>query len=108
MKVEVLAVYPHAHHLGKDIQGFAVLPDGKRKWLIRIKSWELNWQAVYRYKQPISPPRGTMITMRYTYDNSAENARNPNRPPRLVVAGNRSSDEMADLWLQVLPRVGKI
>jgi len=58
VKVEVLAVYPHAHYLGKDIQGFAVLPDGKRKWLIRIKSWDLNWQAVYRYKQPISRREG--------------------------------------------------
>jgi tetratricopeptide (TPR) repeat protein len=41
--------------------------------------------------------------MRYTYDNSEDNLANPNDPPRRVVAGNRSSDEMAHLWLQVLP-----
>ena len=42
--------------------------------------------------------------MRWTYDNSASNPRNPSTPPRRVVAGNRSSDEMAHLWVQVLPR----
>jgi Flp pilus assembly protein TadD len=101
---DVLGVYPHAHYLGKDIQGLATLPDGTRKWLIRITRWDLNWQAVYKYARPIFLPRGTVISMRYTYDNSADNERNPNRPPRRVVAGDKSSDEMGHLWLQVLPR----
>jgi Tfp pilus assembly protein PilF len=42
--------------------------------------------------------------MRYSYDNSDENALNPNDPPKRVIGGNRSTDEMAHLWLQVLPR----
>ena len=41
--------------------------------------------------------------MRYLFDNSAGNARNPSTPPRRVVFGPRSSDEMAQLMLQVLP-----
>lgn len=104
LEMEVLGVYPHAHYLGKDLQGFATLPDGTKKWLIHIKDWDLNWQAVYRYAEPIVFPKGTILSMRYTYDNSAENVRNPNHPPRRVVAGNKSSDEMAHLWIQVLPR----
>ena len=48
-------------------------------------------------------PAGTKITMRFAYDNSAENVRNPNHPPARAMAGNRASDEMAHLWLQVLP-----
>jgi tetratricopeptide (TPR) repeat protein/mono/diheme cytochrome c family protein len=102
--VDVLAVYPHAHYLGKDLQGFATLPDGTKKWLIWIKDWDINWQAVYRYTKPIFLPKGTLLSMRYSYDNSAENVRNPNHPPKRVVAGNRSSDEMSHLWIQVLPR----
>jgi tetratricopeptide (TPR) repeat protein len=101
--VQVLGVYPHAHYLGKDIQGYATLPDGRRQWLIRIKDWNIGWQAVYRYTQPIFLPKGSLLSMRYTYDNSSENVRNPNHPPRRVTAGNRSSDEMAHLWIQVLP-----
>jgi Flp pilus assembly protein TadD len=102
--VDVLAIYPHAHYLGKDIQGRASLPDGSRRTLIHIPHWDLNWQAVYRYREPVFLPQGTVISMRYTYDNSAENLVNPNHPPRRVTAGNRASDEMAHLWLQVLPR----
>lgn len=104
LDVDVLGVYPHAHYLGKDIQGFATLPDGTRKWLIRIKEWDPNWQAVYRYVKPIFLPKGSIISMRYTYDNSAGNVRNPNHPPKRVVAGDKATDEMGHLWLQVLPR----
>jgi tetratricopeptide (TPR) repeat protein len=42
--------------------------------------------------------------MRYTYDNSAANARNPHQPPTRVVWGQDTSDEMGDLWLQLVPR----
>jgi tetratricopeptide (TPR) repeat protein len=42
--------------------------------------------------------------MRYHYDNSTANPRNPNQPPRRVRGGNEATDEMAHLWLQVLPR----
>jgi tetratricopeptide (TPR) repeat protein len=41
--------------------------------------------------------------MRATYDNSSSNPRNPHRPPRDVVWGQNTSNEMADLWLQVIP-----
>ena len=101
--VELLAIYPHAHYLGKDIQAFATLPDGTRKTLIHIPRWNLNWQAVYRYEQPVLLPKGSTVTLRYVYDNSEENPLNPNQPPVRVRAGNRSSDEMCHLWLQVLP-----
>ena len=40
--VDVLAVYPHAHYLGKDLRGFATLPDGTKKWLIWIRDWDIN------------------------------------------------------------------
>ena len=100
----MIAVYPHAHYLGSLLEGFATLPDGSRQWLIRIPQWDINWQAVYRYREPLFLPKGTVISMRFHYDNSADNPRNPNSPPRRVMAGNQSTDEMGHLWLQVLPR----
>jgi Flp pilus assembly protein TadD/mono/diheme cytochrome c family protein len=99
----ILAIYPHAHYLGKDLLALATFPDGTKKTLIHISHWDLNWQAVYRYEDPPLLPKGTTISMRFNYDNSADNVRNPNQPPKRVVAGNRASDEMAHLWLQVLP-----
>jgi Flp pilus assembly protein TadD/mono/diheme cytochrome c family protein len=102
--VDLLAIYPHAHYLGRDLQATATLPGGEKKNLIRIERWNLNWQAVYRYAEPVFLPKGTTVSMRYVYDNSENNLANPNHPPKQVNGGNRSSDEMAHLWLQVLPR----
>ncbi len=104
LDADLLAIYPHAHYLGKLLEGYATLPDGTRRWLIRIPNWDLNWQAVYRYRQPVFLPKGTVVSMRYHYDNSAANPRNPNSPPKRVRGGNQSTDEMAHLWLQLLPR----
>lgn len=101
---DLLGIYPHAHYVGKEFQVMATLPGGARRWLIHIPDWDINWQAVYRYRSPIALPKGTVITMRITYDNSAENPRNPSRPPIRVVNGDRSIDEMAHVWLQLLPR----
>jgi Flp pilus assembly protein TadD/mono/diheme cytochrome c family protein len=101
--VEALGVYPHAHYLGKDMQAWATLPDGQKKWLVWVRDWDIDRQSVYRYRQPVQLPKGTVLHMRYTYDNSAANPRNPHNPPIRVRAGNRSEDEMAHLWLQVLP-----
>ncbi len=99
-----MGIYPHAHYLGKDILATAELPDGTKKTLIHIKHWDLNWQAVYRYAEPVSLPKNTTITMRYSYDNSEDNTANPNHPPARVLGGNKATDEMAHLWLQVLPK----
>ena len=101
--VDLMAIYPHAHYLGKDIQALATLPDGTKNTLIHIPQWNLNWQAVYRYAQPVRLPKGTIVSLRYTYDNSGQNPMNPNHPPARVMGGNRSTDEMCHLWLQVRP-----
>ena len=90
--------------MGKRIEAYATLPDGAPKWLIRIPNWNPAWQAVYEYREPVSLPKGSLISTRFSYDNSAANPRNPNTPPKRVRAGDQATDEMAHLWLQVLPR----
>jgi Flp pilus assembly protein TadD len=102
--VEVYGIQPHAHHLAREVRGFATLPDGTRRWLIYIKDWDFDWQDFYAYLDPVALPRGTELTMEITYDNSAANRRNPHSPPRRVTWGQKSSDEMGDLWIQVVPR----
>jgi len=100
---EVLAIYPHAHYVGKRIEAWATMPGGERMDLLRINDWNINWQAVYTYREPVRLPKGAAVQMRITYDNSAGNSRNPNHPPERVRSGNRSHDEMGHVWLQVLP-----
>ena len=104
LDADILAVYPHAHYLGKLLEAWATLPDGSKKWLIRIPDWNPGWQAVYYYRQPLALPKDSVIHMRYHYDNSTANVRNPNHPPRRVRGGNQSTDEMGHLWLEILPR----
>jgi Tfp pilus assembly protein PilF/mono/diheme cytochrome c family protein len=101
--VSVLAVLPHAHYLCKEMRAYATLPDGTRKWLIWIKRWDFDWQGVFRYEEPVYLPKGTTVSMRYIYDNSENNPRNPNTPPQRIRGGQKSTDEMADLWMEVLP-----
>ena len=79
--------------------------DGTARPLITIKDWDFRWQDVYRYAEPFILPRGTAISMRFTYDNSAANPRNPSQPPKAVEWGQNTTDEMGDLWLQVVPRL---
>ena len=57
LDVDLLGIYPHAHYLGKDMLATAVLPDGTTKTLIHIKHWDVNWQAVYRYAEPVFLPQ---------------------------------------------------
>jgi mono/diheme cytochrome c family protein len=102
--VEVHAIQPHAHNLARRMQASATLPDGSIRSLIEIDDWDFRWQDVYRYATPIVLPRGTTISMRFAYDNSAANPRNPFTPPRRIVWGQNTSDEMGDLWIQVIPR----
>jgi tetratricopeptide (TPR) repeat protein len=101
--VHVLGVYPHAHFVGKEVKGTATLPDGKELTLVHISDWDFAWQDEYQYAEPVFLPKGTELAMHFVYDNSAENPHNPSSPPKRVVSGNKSTDEMAILALQLLP-----
>ena len=100
--VTLLSVFPHAHYLARDMQVYAVKPDGTKVWLLRIGDWDFNWQFHYAYAEPISLPKGTKILMRYRYDNSVDNPRNPQNPPKWVHDGPGTLDEMGDLFFQAL------
>jgi hypothetical protein len=102
--VDVEAVQPHAHYRARDVRGDAALPDGRIVPLIGIADWDFRWQHVYRFVTPLHLPKGTRLSMHYTYDNSADNPRNPEQPPKRARWGQRSSDEMGDLWVQVLTK----
>ncbi len=99
---DLLAIQPHAHYRAREIRGTALLPDGTSRLVMHITDWDFRWQHVYREVTPIRLPKGTRLSMEYTYDNSAENVRNPQLPPAKVYWGQRSKDEMGDLWFQLL------
>lgn len=100
----LLSLLPHAHFLAKTMEGDAILPGGRPVPLLRIGEWDFNWQSDFRLQQPLTLPAGTELVMRYTYDNSTNNVRNPAHPPVRVRYGPQTRDEMGELWLQLLPR----
>ncbi len=101
--MDIHTVQPHAHYLAREITGTATRPDGSVIPLIRIAAWDFNWQDVYHYAAPVRVPAGTVLSMQIVYDNSAANPRNPNQPPVRVTYGQQTSDEMAEMWFQVVP-----
>jgi tetratricopeptide (TPR) repeat protein len=98
----VLAAMPHAHYLATEFRAWAELPDGRKEWLMRIADWDFNWQREYTYAEPMTFPKGTALYMRVTYDNTAENPRNPHHPPQRVLIGRDTFNEMAQVFFQVL------
>jgi len=96
------SVLAHAHYLGKEMKAIATLPDGTTLPLLWIKDWDFNWQDRYVYKQPVDLPKGTKIDVTITYDNSADNPRNPCNPPRRVQWGVQSYDEMGAVIFQTM------
>jgi hypothetical protein len=101
--VDAVGVIPHAHFVCREMHGWAILPNGRKRWLLNIRDWNFNWQDQYHYARPIRLPADTRIEMEFVYDNSAANPRNPNSPPKRVMWGPGVQDEMAGLHVQAIP-----
>ena len=102
--VEVMSVLPHCHFICSSIRAWASLPDGSERRLVTIEEWNFYRQEEFHFERPLILPRGTIVTVEFSYDNSADNLRNPNNPPLDIEFGPLSSNEMADLWIQVISR----
>ncbi len=104
VEVEIRAILPHAHYLASSVRARATLPGGTAQTILSISRWDFNWQGDYRYATPIILPKGSRVDLEIIYDNSSDNPRNRNNPPKRVQYGSDSTDEMAELWLQVVLR----
>jgi hypothetical protein len=91
--VHLYFIAPHMHLLGRTMHVTATT--GKQtSCLINIDDWDFNWQGMYRYRDPIAIPAKTKLDLEARYDNSSENWRNPNVPPKPVAWGEATTDEM--------------
>jgi Copper type II ascorbate-dependent monooxygenase, C-terminal domain len=99
--VDLLAVAPHMHRLGRDMKITASYPNGRSMDLIRIPDWDPDWQGTYSFETPIHLPRGSTIHVVGRFDNSDRPA-NPHQPPRLVKFGHGSTDEMCVGYVAVV------
>jgi len=95
--IELVNVGGHAHYLCTTMKATATLPSGQQEKLFAIDDWDFNWQGRYNYAEPVRLPKGTKVKAVLTYDNSADNPRNPSSPPVDVAWGEGSTDEMGSV-----------
>ena len=101
--VETVGVFPHMHLIGRQFKLTAHPPGGDPFPMLLINDWDFNWQVYYQYSAPLKLAAGTRIVMEAVHDNSAENIRNPNQPPKRVTWGEQTTDEMSLAFLQLMP-----
>jgi mono/diheme cytochrome c family protein len=89
----VLGFLPHMHLRGKSCKYEAIFADGKRETVLDIPRYDFNWQLIYRYAEPRTFKKGTVLKFSATFDNSANNPANPD-PQATVHWGEQTSDEM--------------
>lgn len=92
---------PHMHLRGKAFEYRAVYPDGRSEVLLRVPKYDFFWQLDYKLAEPLKLPPGTRIECTAWYDNSSNNARNPD-PTATVRFGEQSWEEMMFGFFNVL------
>lgn len=92
--LHLLGVAPHMHLLGKSMQAELTFPNGTKVCLVDVPSWDFRWQGFYSYPTQLAVPFAARVDLRASYDNSATNPNNPNRPPKTVTWGEQTTDEM--------------
>ncbi len=89
----LLDLTPHMHLRGKSFRFEAQYPDGTREILLDVPNYDFNWQLTYTLAEPKLLPKGTWLHAIAHFDNSAENAANPD-PTKVVTFGEQTWEEM--------------
>ena len=101
--ITLIDILPHMHYLGAEAKAVATLPDGSQLPLIHIPAWDLRWQNLYAFREPVHLPAGSCIDGWMRFDNTTANPYNPTLPPKTVTWGWGSDEEMAEFWISFVP-----
>jgi hypothetical protein len=91
--VKLRAFLPHMHLRGKDFEYRLTLPDGQTSTLLRVPHYDFSWQLWYELNPEMTIPKGARISCTAHFDNSPNNAANPD-PSKEVRYGDQSWEEM--------------
>lgn len=95
----ITSLTPHMHLRGKSMRMEVTYPDGRKETLLNVPAYDFNWQITYRTEKPIFVPKGTRLKIDAHFDNSANNAGNPD-PTKIIRWGAASEVEMMDGWVE--------
>ena len=95
------SVRGHMHLRGKYQLIEAIYPDGSWETLSKL-NWDSGWHTLFMYEDHAMPllPKGTVLIVTSTWDNTTENRYNPD-PRQWVTGGDRSVDEMGHIRLGI-------
>ncbi len=97
----LLSFTPHMHYRGKDMTYELIRPNGKHEILLAVPRYDFNWQLVYRLMQPARVEKGSTLIVTAHYDNSPNNAANPD-PGKVIRWGDKTEEEMMTSWIEYL------
>ncbi len=101
--IELYDLTPHMHYIGQSVNVEVQFPDGRTQSLLKLDNWDLRWQSVYTLRELMLIPKGSIIKADFEYDNSDDNADNPNYPAEEIYWGWGSSDEMCEVYFSYVP-----
>jgi hypothetical protein len=90
------------HRVGKSIESFATTT-GANIPFVKIPNWEFHWQDNFVFPNTVKVNSGSILKATAFYDNTTNNADNPNSPPLTVSAGENTGDEMMLVFFAYLP-----
>ena len=90
---EIYSLMTHMHFRGKRMKFTARYPDGTEELLLSVPAYSFNWQLSHEFEEPLRVPAGTKIIAVGAFDNSSQNAFNPD-PNSEVNWGEQSWEEM--------------
>jgi hypothetical protein len=99
--IELVWMMPHMHSRGKAMTYRATFPDGRVETLLNVPRYDFEWQLGYDVDRPIRLPKGTVIRVDATFDNSAGNRGNPD-PTVHVFGGTQTWEEMLNPWFGII------
>lgn len=90
---EIVSLLPHMHQRGKSMRYVLERPDGTREVLLDVPEYDYNWQNIYRFREPVEAPAGSIVHVEAHWDNSESNPANPD-PTTDVPWGDGTDNEM--------------
>ena len=90
---EILSLLPHMHNRGKSMRYVLERPDGTEKVLLNVPAYDYDWQNIYRFREPVFAPAGSLVKVDASWDNSEDNPGNPD-PTVDVPWGDGTNNEM--------------
>jgi YHS domain-containing protein len=91
---QIVSFNPVMRQRGKSVKITAKTPNGSEETLVNIPRWDINWHFNYALVEAFDAPKGTVVTVTGTYDNSEMNAANPDASVDVKTGG-----ELLEGWM---------